>query len=259
MRYGNEDTFFLMSYIVNTYHGNTIILPESKYFYRKRADKSSTIDTIQNHKNTYLLTFEEGYLKFLKSINCLNIKIPSFVQKQIITAVVWNLHSFINNRDSLNFLTEIEKNKYLQILDEIFIYIDKEVIFDFFIINAYYFHQIGMVNCFKYEYDINYQKSWIEKVDYKNNSILVAYFTPNYNEEVNIQIDGIRLKPQITKIVQYDFINRVFIYKRMFWVEIPHYTFCFKVNFLIENNNCFSIKIRDVYGMFEVAKKIFYH
>ncbi|EOM6070736.1 glycosyltransferase [Campylobacter jejuni] len=257
MRYGNEDTIFLMSYIVNTYHGNTIILPESKYFYRKRADKSSTIDTIQNHKNTYLLTFEEGYLKFLKSINCLNIKIPSFVQKQIITAVVWNLYSFINNRDSLNFLTEIEKNKYLQILDEIFIYIDKEVIFDFFIINAYYFHQIGMVNCFKYEYDINYQKFWIEKVDYKNNSILVAYFTPNYNEEVNIQIDGIRLKPQITKIVQYDFINRVFIYKRMFWVEIPHYTFCFKVNFLIENNNCFSIKIRDVYGMFEVAKKNF--
>ncbi len=61
-------------------------------------------------------------MKFLKSINCLNIKIPSFVQKQIITAVVWNLHSFINNRDSLNFLTEIEKNKYLQILDEIFIY-----------------------------------------------------------------------------------------------------------------------------------------
>ncbi|HEB9312611.1 TPA: glycosyltransferase family 2 protein [Campylobacter coli] len=255
MRYGNEDTVFLMSYIINTYQENTIILPESRYFYRKRADKSSTIDTIQNDKNTYLLTFEEGYLKFLKSINFLNIKIPPFIQKQIITAVVWNLHSFINNDDSLDFLTEAERNKYLQIFDEIFIYIDKEVIFDFFIISAYQFHQMGMVNCFKHEYDINYQKAWIEKVDYKNNSLLIAYFTPNYSEEVKIQIDHIRLKPLITKIVQYDFINRVFIYKKMFWVEIPNYTFYFRINFFIENMNCFSIKIRDVYDMFEAEKK----
>ncbi|KGI55462.1 glycosyltransferase [Campylobacter sp. MIT 97-5078] len=246
MRYGNEDTVFVTWFLLENEDGLTAVLPSAKYYYRKRKDKSSTIDTIQKEKKTYLLTFKEGYLKLLEETLAQKACVPDFVQKQVIVAVVWNLHSFVNNPNALYFLSEEEKKEYLQTLDKIFSYISDDVILDFRIINAYAFHQIGMLYCFKKTQSLNYQKAYIEKYDHTNNEILITYFTPEPNDSARIVLDNQDMSAISSKIVQYDFLNRVFIYKKCICVRLPK-SYAFRLKLFVKDLEIFSTKVKKVF------------
>ncbi|ELW4869598.1 CDP-glycerol glycerophosphotransferase family protein, partial [Campylobacter lari] len=110
--------------------------------------------------------------------------------------------------------------RYLELLDQNFSYIDKNVIMEFNLAGCWFFHKVGILNCFKNEKP-PFQIVYIEDYDPYKEQILITYYTGDDKDVESIRIDNEVIYVDYKKIVKYDFLDRVFCYQKRLWVHIP--------------------------------------
>ncbi|WP_318532703.1 CDP-glycerol glycerophosphotransferase family protein [Campylobacter jejuni] len=211
-----EDVKFMLSYCsICLFNEKEIFLKDAKYFIRKRLDGSSTMSSSFYNKKYYLDVLEYGVLKSILlynhsySINCaLSLLIPQ-------------IKLLINAKEKINFLTIAEKDKYLQLVDSIFLKITSDDILSFNVNGNVWFTKVGILNCFKKEKP-PFQIAYIEDYDPYQEQILLTYYTGDAKDIESIKIDGQEVYADYEKIVQYDFLDRVFCYEKRFWVRISN-------------------------------------
>ncbi|EIX7280174.1 CDP-glycerol glycerophosphotransferase family protein, partial [Campylobacter coli] len=192
----------------------------AKYFYRKREDGSSTLDSKLKSKDYYLNVTRNGYLKILS--DCVKNKrsIPLFIQNLILYDLHWQIKPLINCPEKLSILNKNEKQEYLNLLDENFYYINSEAIMRLNIQNYNFFYQVGILNCFKNEKP-PFQIAYIEDYDPYKEQILLTYYTGDDEDIESILVDGEKVYVDYEKIVKYDFLDRVFCHQKRSWISIP--------------------------------------
>ncbi|EKF6159752.1 CDP-glycerol glycerophosphotransferase family protein, partial [Campylobacter coli] len=126
----------------------------------------------------------------------------------------------VNSPEKLSFMSESEKQRYLELLDQNFSYIDKNTIMEFNLAGCWFFHKIGILNCFKNEKP-PFQIAYIEDYDPYKEQILLTYYTGDDKDIESILIDREEVYVDYKKIVKYDFLDRVFCYQKRLWVHIP--------------------------------------
>ncbi|EFP1159706.1 capsular biosynthesis protein, partial [Campylobacter jejuni] len=105
-------------------------LKNARYFYRKRFDKSSTLDKKNENKIYYLEVLEKGYLELLNFV-AKQDKIPIFIQNVILYELFWQVQELVSHPEKLSFMKQAKIHKYLDLLDQIFHFIDSESIMQF--------------------------------------------------------------------------------------------------------------------------------
>ncbi|HEB9317276.1 TPA: CDP-glycerol glycerophosphotransferase family protein, partial [Campylobacter coli] len=215
-----EDAKFINEYLLDNINLKSAFLPTVKYFYRKREDGSSTLDLKLKIKDYYLNVTRNGYLKILS--DCVKNKrnIPLFIQNLVLYDLCWQIKSLINSPEKLSILNENEKQEYLNLLDQNFSYIDNDIIIEFSLAGCWFFHKIGILNCFKNEKP-PFQIVYVEDYDPYKEQILITYYTRDDKDIESIFIDGEKIYADYKKIVKYDFLDRVFCYQKRLWVSIP--------------------------------------
>ncbi|EED1947273.1 capsular biosynthesis protein, partial [Campylobacter jejuni] len=190
------------------------------YFYRKREDGSSTLDSKLKSKDYYLNVTRNGYLKILS--DCIKNKrsIPLFIQNLILYDLCWQIKPLINFPEKLSFMNKGEKQEYLNLLDKIFSFIEMEIVANFSLAGCWFFHKVGILNCFKSE-KLLFQIAYIEDYDPYKEQILITYYTRDDKDIESIIIDEEEVYVDCKKIVKYDFLDRVFCYQKRLWVHIP--------------------------------------
>ncbi|EAJ5061977.1 CDP-glycerol glycerophosphotransferase family protein, partial [Campylobacter coli] len=126
----------------------------------------------------------------------------------------------VNSPEKLSFMSESEKQRYLELLDQNFSYIDKNTIMEFNLAGCWFFHKIGILNCFKNEKP-PFQIAYIEDYDPYKEQILLTYYTGDDENIESIFVDGEEVHVDYEKIVEYDFLDRAFCYQKRLWVHIP--------------------------------------
>ncbi|EEP2055922.1 capsular biosynthesis protein, partial [Campylobacter coli] len=126
----------------------------------------------------------------------------------------------VNSPEKLSFMSESEKQRYLELLDQNFSYIDKNTIMEFSLAGCWFFHKIGILNCFKNE-KLPFQIAYIEDYNPYKEQILLTYYTGDDEDIESILVDGEEVYADYKKIVKYDFLDRVFCYQKRLWVHIP--------------------------------------
>ena len=122
-----EDAFFLFQYILNSETTEITFCKNAIYYYRKRIEKTSTIDLSKNKIERYTTLLNDAYVNLLKEYNDKLGKIPNFLQRAIIYDLSWNLKEHKN----LNvILSESEIEYREEKIQEIFSYIDYENVAD---------------------------------------------------------------------------------------------------------------------------------
>nr|EIQ8741938.1 CDP-glycerol glycerophosphotransferase family protein [Campylobacter coli] len=101
-----------------------------------------------------------------------------------------------------------------------FSYIDKNTIMEFNLAGCWFFHKIGILNCFKNEKP-PFQIAYIEDYDPYKEQILLTYYTGDDENIESIFVDGEEVHVDYEKIVEYDFLDRAFCYQKRLWVHIP--------------------------------------
>ncbi|EBD1768681.1 capsular biosynthesis protein, partial [Campylobacter coli] len=133
---------------------------------------------------------------------------------------IWQIKLLINFPEKLSFMSENEKQRYLELLDQIFSYIDTYTIINFNLAGCWFFHKVGILNCFKNEKP-PIQIAYIEDYDPYKEQILITYYTGDDKDIESILVDEEEVYVDYKKIVKYDFLDRVFCYQKRLWVHIP--------------------------------------
>ncbi|EOH7216818.1 CDP-glycerol glycerophosphotransferase family protein, partial [Campylobacter coli] len=104
--------------------------------------------------------------------------------------------------------------------DENFSYIDNDTIMKFNLASCWFFHKVGILNCFKNEKP-PFQIAYIEDYNPYKEQILLTYYTGDDEDIESILVDGEEVYADYKKIVKYDFLDRVFCYQKRLWAHIP--------------------------------------
>ncbi|MBZ7950199.1 CDP-glycerol glycerophosphotransferase family protein [Campylobacter molothri] len=212
-----EDGKFINLYLFNNLNLKSVFLKKAIYFYRKRFDQSSTLDKKNKNNNFYLNILKNGYLDLLKATSKKN-KIPSFIQNVIIYELFWQIKDLINKPEKLSFMKQNEIQKYSFLLEEIFSYIDSKSILNFNFKPFSFLYKMGFLTCFKNE-KVVINRVFIEQLDDKNNEILIKFYTGDFNDNIQLFFNNERAKIICSKIRQYDFLNKIFIYEKRIWFK----------------------------------------
>ncbi|EAH5400291.1 capsular biosynthesis protein, partial [Campylobacter jejuni] len=230
-------------------------LKNARYFYRKRFDKSFSLNKKNENKIYYLEILEKRYLELL---NCVaqQDKIPTFIQNVILYEIFWQTQELVNHPEKLSFMDQVKIHKYLDLLDKIFYFINIQSIMKFNFNSFLFLYKMGFVYCFKKE-KVPIDKVFIEQIDDKNDEILIKFYTADVNDEIKMLFDDRLAKIICSKIRQYDFLNRVFIYERRIWLKFfinAKNMICFindkKVDIIYQEKKC------TFYDIFYEIKKL---
>ncbi|EAI7871061.1 glycosyltransferase family 2 protein, partial [Campylobacter lari] len=208
-----EDAKFINEYLLENINLKSAFLPKAKYFYRKRKEGNSTLDNSNKNSDLYLLVSQRGCLKLLQKNKFYDI----FIQNVCLYHFIWQIKYLINSPEKLSFMSENEKQRYLELLDKNFSYIDKNTIMEFNLAGCWFFHKVGILNCFKNEKP-PFQIVYIEDYDPYKEQILITYYTGDDKDVESIRIDNEVIYVDYKKIVKYDFLDRVFCYQKRLWV-----------------------------------------
>lgn len=211
-----EDAKFINEYLLENIDLKSAFLPKVKYFYRKREEGNSTLDNSNKNSNLYLLVSQRGCLKLLQKNKFYGI----FIQNVCLYHFNWQIKFLVNSPEKLSFMSENEKQRYLELLDKNFSYIDKNTIMKFNLAGCWFFHKVGILNCFKNE-KLPFQIAYIEDYDPYKEQILITYYTGDDKDIERILVDEEEVYVDYKKIVKYDFLYRVFCYQKRLWVHIP--------------------------------------
>lgn len=217
-----DDAHFVLRYLGDTEEGHTLFSRWPKYYYRKRADQTSNIDISHTRRQFFIEVLEEGYLGILKYYEKKNISIPAFVQRSIMYDMSWKIKLVFSKPQSTLILSPREKEKFLDLCDEIFSRIETETILSFplQLSGFWYLYKVGTIHCFKKE-KIDCEFAYVDDFDYKKELIRVRYYSSSSDVlEGDVYLDGMKIVPQFSKIIRRKFLTRTFIYEHHLWVRL---------------------------------------
>ena len=219
----SEDVVFVNEILIN--NPNIGLCSKAKYFYRKREEGNSIIDTSQLDK-TYYSHRVKNYFKYLikKSLEKYE-NVPEFIQNVIMYDISWMLK--INNIPEI--LNKDEMKKFKESLKEVLEYINDSIIYDYPFLDEY-----EKINAFLLKYEdfshpifekFNLDTVFIDIFDIINNQLYVLANMPHFKEDINIEVyvNGEKIKTEALKFPQRDkkYLDYTYCRDNSFEFKIP--------------------------------------
>lgn len=228
-----EDGKFIADYLLECQRGKVSFNSNSIYFYRKRADNSSTLNNSWQKPEKYLNVLEHGHLAMLKKYHSRKGIVPLDIQRTTLYDVIWYVKYLLNDNAKINFLSESQKEKFFELISDIFSYIDTDTIWKFYLIRTWYFHKVALFGLFKNAKPYTLF-AYIESVDRVKKQVLINYFT--YFDDLceSFQLDGIDIIPTYEKTIAHEFVGKKFVSERRVW--LPYNNEEQKFQFYLDGN-----------------------
>lgn len=212
-----EDAAFVANYLFYA-DGYATYLKNSKYYYRKRSDGSSTLDKAWEHPGLYSSVLTKGCIESMMRYVRIGQEIPYSLQVTILYHIIWYIKRLVNNEQKLSFLTDDQRTEFIENIYNAFSYIDDKVILEFGLAGSWFFHKVGILSQFKRSAP-TFQIVYIESYDPKKNLVQLRYFSGSPELE-RIEIDGKDCLPIYAKTISHEFLSQKFVLERRIWVPI---------------------------------------
>ncbi|MDR1284615.1 MAG: bifunctional glycosyltransferase family 2 protein/CDP-glycerol:glycerophosphate glycerophosphotransferase [Campylobacteraceae bacterium] len=213
-----EDGHSILRYISKVSDGYNLFCSKPKYYYRKRGDKTSSVDTSSDKKEWYIDVLKEAYLDIFELFKQKYGFVPLFVQNTILYDISWKIKYFVNDNRRAGMFSDTEGNEFLLLCDKVFLYIDIKTInsFPVELSGFWYYFKVGSIQCFK-QVPVECKYAYFDKYDDRKNLIRVCFFG---NEKIDLFFDGKKADIVYSKIIKREFLSRVFIYERHIWIKL---------------------------------------
>lgn len=236
-----EDGKFIADYLIDLQNTEAIFDKGAIYFYRKRDDSSSTLDTSWKKEEKYSNIFEFGFIPMLKKYKAQLGVIPNYIQKTALYDMSWYVQYLLNRPERINFLNKEQKEKFYSFMKEVFLYIDEKNITESSFANTWMFHKVGMLGAFK-NAEPPFQIVYIENIDRERKQFLASYFS-YFDYPYSIQINNQEIIPEYEKTVVNTFNNALFNYEKRLWIPYGELDCYEKLHFFL-NKKAMRISIK---------------
>ncbi len=213
-----EDAEFVGRYLILANIGNVVFLKDAKYFYRKREQKTSSLDTSWSKKEQYSEKLKYGLLALLEfsEKNC--PKIPEYIEHAVLYDLIWSFLYLINHQEKASFLTKKEKSNFLDLIHRILSKISIEAILNFNLAGCWHFHKVGFLSFKNLSPEHNYV--YLENYDEQEEILKIFLFSRKRKTSEVFTINNKSITPLITKIQSFDFMDQVFVFKKIIYLSI---------------------------------------
>jgi len=213
-----EDAHFLATYFSICGDATVGFSKAAKYYYRKRSDGNSTLDSAWQKEALFDDVLKFGCLGVIDQFIKNGESVPEWAQRTILYHLIWYVRRLVDNPEHVAFLSYEQKINFMNLLRQIFYYIDNSTIINFELAGAWFFHKVGILGLFK-RTEPEAQILYIEDFDPNKRLILVRYFTNNVTFE-HFSAKNIDLIPVFAKSINHDFLGELFVIERHLWLPI---------------------------------------
>ena len=236
-----EDGKFIADYLLDLQDSDAIFSREAVYFYRKREDSSSTLDTSWKKREKFSNVFELGFIPMLQAYKDKLGYVPASIQKTALYDMSWYIQYLLNRPEKISFLSANEKEQFSNLVHTVFSFIDEKNIMEFGLAGTWLFHKIGMLGAFK-NAEPPFQIAYIENIDREKKQFLISYFT-YFDLPYSIQVNHTEIIPAYQKTVVNNFNNKLFTYEKRLWIPYDDITDSDKISVLL-NQKQMRVSIR---------------
>lgn len=218
-----EDGHFVTRYLLKNRKNLIGFCEEAKYLYLKRQDSTSTLDGSLTNSRRYTEVLEKGYLDVLKIAKKDYSYVPIWLQNEILYELFWLIKHVLNNSQRLNFMSDSDKNKFQNLLLLNFTYIDSKTILDFPLCGCWFYYKKGILNLFKNE-STDFEITYLDSSNSFDKTIRLRYYSDKKQCIESITCNDIRILPTSRKIINSDFLDKIFIYEHLITFDIKDLT-----------------------------------
>lgn len=229
-----EDGYFSGRYLLLMDKASVAYVGDAIYYYRKRRDGSSTLDSSWHHPSRFGTVIEKGYLGLLREAKEKTGAVPRSLQRFILYDAFWLFKKIINNEESISFLSQDQKNHFIHLLEQVFHYIDVSTIWSFQLAGCWFYHKIGLLGLMKKEKP-PYQVIYVNDYDPIKKLVQLSFFYHGEPPLVQFDVHGQDVTPLFEKARVHDFIGSVFVKERILWLHFAQEYSSFTATFNGEN------------------------
>ena len=145
--------------------------------------------------------------------------IPVYIKKVMLYYIAKNIKQNYNKPLSQVFTTTEAAHEFLELLVGLAKKLTLEEIRNFPSLSKFEFFLSGILNIL-YEASPIVVNTYVEKVNFETNRLLVKYFSAN-DVKMNVLHDNILVEPIAQKIIHHQYLDRLFIKEKRIWLDFP--------------------------------------
>ena len=207
-----EDAHFVARYMMGCTSGSIGFVRGARYYYRKRADNSSALDTSGDAPERFDDLYRYGYCAVLEEARRRLGTVPRWLQRTVLYEVVWQIRRFLDGEEKLAFLSPSQLNTYKSHLEEVFQGIDKETIAGFDLAGIRELHRIGLLGAYKAAHKRR-SYCFINWLDAERGEFELRWYSARAATRAVIRIDGEEAEPSDTKLQVHTLFGQPFHYE----------------------------------------------
>ncbi len=216
-----EDANLIARYLLAQEKRSILVVPGAKYYYRKRADKTSLLDTAQQDPRRYSVLPERGYLQLLIDAKKSEGKIPRWIQRLIIYDLSWQMQLFIDNDHFLAWFPKQQRQSYHELLTRIFAYIDTTELLAYEISGGDALFKMGIVELYKKDTALSPHVE-LANIDRHRKLICIrVLYAGTSRPTLAANLSGEPLKVTYRKTRLHNFMQHVFAREEICWCPWP--------------------------------------
>lgn len=212
-----EDANFIGRYIALVEKPLVGVVSTARYFYRKRSDGSSLIQSSWSNPGVYGLVPKLGYLGLLQSVKDVKGYVPRWAQSMVLYELVWAYVEQKNMHSITGSASDEQLAEFLASFDQIMSLIDVPTIMEFAAVGqGWIFHNILLSRASPDHSKTPAVVRWT--IDADREVVKYSYVYSGKTPEERIEINGSTVKPLAEKVIAHDFFGREEIFERAFVV-----------------------------------------
>ncbi len=213
-----EDGYVINSLLLNEPDANMAFLKSPIYYYRKRENKSSTLDNAWINPCRYLDALEFGILGLLIKAKNRYTQVPLYLQRYALYLIHFYYKRIVNDKDDLKFLNEKQILQFKNILTEIFKYIESTTIEVCGLGGLWHKYRIGFYKLYKNDI-IFKQVCYIDGYDYGKKELKVHYYF-HCSDKGIFKVNDKEISPSRYEVVEHKFFDDIFVYEKILYLPL---------------------------------------
>lgn len=215
-----EDAHLLGRYLATSPNPVIGLVADSKYYYRKRTDQSSLVQSSWAIESRYSTVLELGYLDMLESIKSKTGSVPVWAQNMVLYDLVWYLKEETKQHSKTAWVSGELRDQFLHLLMRIFDLIEVSTIENFSINPMWWSMRQTVLGFFKRTYAFgNRVIQWgPDKTDGSNKYCILSF---GAEPTIELFADGLATEPVNDNYTVHSYFGIPMMTERNFTIGVP--------------------------------------
>lgn len=214
-----EDAHFVARYLLGHPPQSVGLCASARYFYRKRADESSTMDRAWQSPERFTRLLRDAHLSLLKGFDG-GDRPPIWLQRTILYDLAWYFRRVVDHSEHTAFLSREELEAFRELTRDLLARIDAAVILDFELSGAWLFHKLGWLKMAGHPIDVS-PRGYIDGFDPDKRLFRVRHFHADLKDVEVLRTESGELDVVFEKTQRHEFAGCSFLDERILWVRLP--------------------------------------